>query len=326
MTSITRRLLVAVIAAVPVAAFTPSAQAQAYPAKAIRVVVPFAAGSATDTVARIYTQKMGELLAASMIVDNRAGANGSIGADLVAKAPADGYTVLVGTNTTNAAINSLMKKVPFDFEKDFAPVSFLGSIPLLVCVNNDFPAKTLKELIAMAKSRPGTITFATASASQRVSSEMLASMTGMKLVHVPYKSSPNAVTDLMSGQVQMFTADLAVTLSQVKGGKIRALAVTSAQRSPLAPEVPTVNEAADLKTYELIAWFALFAPAATPRDVIARLNDAAKRSAEARDLRERFSPIGLEVASSTPEQLAARVKTEAAKWSKAMSEAGIEAE
>ena len=326
MTSITRRLPVAVIAAVPVAAFTPSAQAQAYPAKAIRVVVPFAAGSATDTVARIYTQKMGELLAASMIVDNRAGANGSIGADLVAKAPADGYTVLVGTNTTNAAINSLMKKVPFDFEKDFAPVSFLGSIPLLVCVNNDFPAKTLKELIAMAKSRPGTITFATASASQRVSSEMLASMTGMKLVHVPYKSSPNAVTDLMSGQVQMFTADLAVTLSQVKGGKIRALAVTSAQRSPLAPEVPTVNEAADLKTYELIAWFALFAPAATSRDVIARLNDATKRSAEARDLRERFAPIGLDVASSTPEQLAARVKTEAAKWSKAMSEAGIEAE
>lgn len=303
-----------------------AAQAQSYPAKLLRVIVPFAAGSATDTVARIYTQKMGELLGQTLVVENRAGANGSIGADMVAKAPADGYTILVGTNTTNAAINSLMKKVPFDFEKDFAPVSFLGSIPLLVCVNNDVPAKNLKELIALAKAKPGTFTFATASASQRVSSEMLASMTGMKLVHVPYKSSPNAVTDLMSGQVQIFTADFAVTLPQVKAGKIRALAVTSTQRSALAPDVPTVNEAADLKTYELIAWFGLFAPAATPRDVIARLNDSVKRSAEARDLRERFAPIGLDIASSTPEQLAARVKTEAAKWSKAMSEAGIEPE
>jgi tripartite-type tricarboxylate transporter receptor subunit TctC len=303
-----------------------AAHAQSYPSKPLRAIVPFAAGSATDTVARIYTQKMGELLGQTLVVDNRAGANGSIGADMVAKAPADGYTILIGTNTTNAAINSLMKKVPFDFEKDFAPVSFLGSIPLLVCVNNDVPAKNLKELIALARAKPGTFTFATASASQRVSSEMLASITGMKLVHVPYKSSPNAVTDLMSGQVQVFTADLAVTLPQVKAGKIRALAVTSTQRTALAPDVPTVNEAADLKTYELIAWFGVFAPAATPRDVIARLNDAVKRSAEARDLRERFAPIGLEVASSTPEQLAARVKVEAAKWSRAMAEAGIEAE
>jgi tripartite-type tricarboxylate transporter receptor subunit TctC len=314
-------LVVAALSSLPLVA-----AAQSYPSKPLRVIVPFAAGSATDTVARIYSQKMGELLGQTLVVDNRAGANGSIGADMVAKAPADGYTILVGTNTTNAAINSLMKKVPFDFEKDFAPVSFLGSIPLLVCENNDVPAKNLKELIALARAKPGTYMFATASASQRVSSEMLASMTGMKLVHVPYKSSPNAVTDLMSGQVQIFTADLAVTLPQVKAGKIRALAVTSTQRTALAPEVPTVNEAADLKAYELIAWFGVFAPAATPRDVIARLNDSVKRSADARDLRERFAPIGLEVASSTPEQLAARVKTEAAKWSKAMNEAGIEPE
>jgi tripartite-type tricarboxylate transporter receptor subunit TctC len=148
----------------------------------------------------------------------------------------------------------------------------------------------------------------------------------VKLVHVPYKSSPNAVTDLMTGQVHTFTADLAVTLPQVKAGKIRALAVTSTQRTPLAPDVPTVNEAAGLKTYELIAWFALFAPAATPRDIVSRLNEAARRSATAPDLKERFAPIGLEVATSTPEELAARVKTEAAKWSKAMTEAGIEPE
>jgi len=302
------------------------ADAQTYPSRPIRAIVPFAAGSATDTVGRMYGLKLGEFLNTPVVVENRAGANGSIGADMVAKAQPDGYTVLFGTNTTNAAINSLMKVVPFNFERDFAPVSFLGSIPLLVCVNNDLPAKTLKELIALAKSKPGALSFATASASQRVSTEMLASMTGMKLVHVPYKSSPNAVTDLMTGQVQLFTADLAVTLPQVKAGKIRALAVTSTQRSALAPDVPTVNEAADLKGYELIAWFALFAPAATPRDIIAKLNDAARKAAEARDLHDRLAPIGLDLASSTPDQLAARVKTEAAKWSKAMTEAGIEPE
>jgi tripartite-type tricarboxylate transporter receptor subunit TctC len=300
--------------------------AQAYPAKPVRAIVPFAAGSATDTVGRVFAQKWGELLGQPVVVDNRAGANGSIGAESVARAAPDGYTVLVGTNTTNAAINSLMKNVPFNFERDFAPVSFLGSIPLLVCVNASFPAKTLADLVAMAKAKPGSITFATASASQRVSSEMLASMTGIKLVHVPYKSSPNAITDLISGQVQMFTADFAVTLPQVKAGKIRALAVTSTQRSSLAPDVPTVNEAAGLKSYELIAWFALFAPAGTSRDVVSRLNDAARRSVAAPDVKERFVPIGLDLASSTPEELAARVKVEAAKWSKAMKEAGIEPE
>jgi tripartite-type tricarboxylate transporter receptor subunit TctC len=319
MSSIVRTVLVLAVA--PSIAF-----AQAFPSKPLRMVVPFAAGSATDTVGRIYGQKIGEVLGQTVVVENRAGANGAIGADFVAKAAPDGYTVLVGTNTTNAAINSLMKNVPFDFQRDFAPVSFLGSIPLLVCVANDFPAKTLKDLVAMAKAKPGAITFATASASQRVSTEMLASMTGIKLLPVPYKSSPNAVTDLIGGQVQMFTADLAVTLAQVKAGKIRALAVTSAQRSPLAPDVPTVNEAAGLKTYELIAWFALFAPAQTPRDIVARLNEAARRSAEAKDLRERFAPVGLEVSSSSPEELAARVKVEAAKWSKAMADAGIEPE
>ncbi len=303
-----------------------NAPAQGYPSKPLRLIVPFAAGSATDTVGRVFGLKMSELLGQPVLVDNRAGANGAIGADLVAKAVPDGYTLLIGTNTTNAAINSLMKNVPFNFERDFAPISFLGAIPLLVCVNADSPLRTLKDLIAAAKTRPGGIAYATASASQRVSTEMLASMVGIKLLAVPYKSSPNAITDLISGQVQLFTADLAVTLAQVKAGKLRALAVTSAQRSSLAPDVPTVNEAADLKSYELIAWFGSFAPAGTPRDIIVRLNDTVRRSAEARDLRERFAPIGLELAPGTPEALASRVTLEAAKWSKAMSAAGIEPE
>ena len=320
-----RRSALALLALLP-AAFAHHAGAQGFPSKPLRMIVPFAAGSATDTVGRVFGLKMSELLGQPVVVDNRAGANGAIGADLVAKAAPDGYTLLVGTNTTNAAINSLMKNVPFNFERDFAPISFLGAIPLLVCVNADSPLRSLKDLIAAAKAKPGGIAYATASASQRVSTEMLASMAGIKLLAVPYKSSPNAITDLISGQVQLFTADLAVTLAQVKAGKLRALAVTSAQRSSLAPDVPTVNEAADLKSYELIAWFGIFSPAGTPRDIVLRLNDTIRRSAEARDLRERFAPIGLELAPGTPEALASRVTAEAAKWSKAMSAAGIEPE
>ena len=315
-------VLMALLAAI----FAGEVAAQGFPSKPLRLIVPFAAGSATDTVGRVFGLKMSELLGQPVLVDNRAGANGAIGADLVAKAAPDGYTLLIGTNTTNAAINSLMKNVPFNFERDFAPISFLGAIPLLVCVNADSPLRTLKDLIAAAKAKPDSIAYATASASQRVSTEMLASMAGIKLLAVPYKSSPNAITDLISGQVQVFTADLAVTLAQVKAGKLRALAVTSTQRSSLAPDVPTVNEAADFKNYELIAWFGSFAPAGTPRDIIQRLNDAVRRSAEARDLRERFAPIGLELAPGTPEALASRVTLEAAKWSRAMNAAGIEPE
>ena len=324
MTSITRRLLVAVIAAVPVAAFTPSAQAQAYPAKAIRVVVPFAAGSATDTVARIYTQKMGELLAASMIVDNRAGANGSIGADLVAKAPADGYTVLVGTNTTNAAINSLMKKVPFDFEKDFAPVSFLGSIPLLVCVNNDFPAKTLKELIAMAKSRPGTITFATASASQRVSSEMLASMTGMKLVHVPYKSSSDIIADMLAGRIEAVFAPTAFLLAQVREGKLLGLGISSPQgiRSPI--EVPSVSEAA-IPGYEYATWYGFIASSKAPVQVLEPLSRAIREISEEKDVKDKYAAQGINPRVITLREFDAYIKADMDKLAPIIKAVGAKA-
>lgn len=318
LSALVRRAAGLLLALVPVLA-----AAQPYPSKPVKIIVPFAAGSATDTVGRVFGQRLSELLGQPVVVENKAGANGSIGADFVAKSAPDGYTLLWGTNTTNAAIRSLAKNVPFDPEKDFAPISFLGSIPLLVCVNNDFPAKTLKELIAYAKANPGKVTFASASASQRVSTEMLASMAGVKLLNVPYKSSPNAIADLISGQVNLFTADQAVTLPQVKGGKIRALAVTSARRSSQIPELPTVAEAGDLPGYELTAFFAALAPAGTPRDVIARLNDAIRKTAETKEVRDRFATIGLELAPSSPEELAARLKTESAKWAKAAQEAGI---
>jgi tripartite-type tricarboxylate transporter receptor subunit TctC len=301
--------------------------AQTYPTKPIRAIVPFAAGSATDTVARVYAQRMSETLGQPIVVENRAGANGLIGADAVAKAAADGYTILFGTNSTNAAAPALFRQVPFDHEKDFAPVGFLASVPLIVTINKAVPANNLAEFIAYAKANPGKINFASASASQRVSTEMLATMAGIKLTVIPYRSSPQAITDVVSGQVQMFTADLAVTLSQVKEGNVRGLAVTSRTRSAKIPELPTVEEAGNLPGYELIAWFGLFAPANTPAAVVERLNRAVNEAAGHPDVRSRLvDGLGMDFAPSTPTELAARVKVEAAKWAKAVADAGIEKE
>ena len=302
------------------------AHAQAYPSKAIKAIVPFAPGSATDQIGRAFAAKMSESLGQTIVIENKPGANGMIGADAVAKAAPDGYTILFGTNSTNAALKSLMKKLPYDQDTAFVPVAFMGSVPLLVAVNNDFAAKTLAELIAMAKAKPGAINFATASTSQRISSEMLAGMAGVKLTHVPYKSGPAAMTDLISGQVNMFTADLAVMLPQVKGGKVRALAVTSAKRSPAIPELPTVAEAAGLKDYELIAFFAAYAPAGMPRDAVMKLNEAVNRAARDDELIKRFAVMGLEISPGTPEALGQRTSREAVKWAKAIKDAGIEPE
>jgi tripartite-type tricarboxylate transporter receptor subunit TctC len=302
------------------------ALAQAWPAKPIRAVVPFAAGSATDQIGRAFAGKMSEVLGQPLVIENRPGVNGMLGADAVAKAPADGYTVLFGTNSTNAALKSLMKKLPYDQDTAFAPVAFLGSVPLIVGVRAESPHKTLPELIAAARATPDKLTFASASTSQRVSSEMLFAMTGAKLTYVPYKSGPAAMTDLIGGQVDVFTADFAVMLPQVKGGKVRGLAVTSTQRSRAIPELPTVNEAMGLKDYELIAYFALFAPAGTPPEVIDRLNRAANIAANDKEILEKFSSLGFETAPGTPQALAERSRTETAKWARAIREAGIQPE
>ena len=307
-------------------ALASAAIAQGYPSKPIRVIVPFAPGSATDLIGRAFAAKMSETLGQPLIVENRPGANGMIGADAVAKAAADGYTILFGTNSTNAALKSLMKKLPYDQDTAFAPVGFMGSVPLIVAINNDVPARTLAEFIALAKAKPGAVTFATASTSQRISSEMLAGMAGIQMTHVPYKSSPNAITDLIGGQVMMFTADFAVMLPQVKSGKVRALAVTSTRRSAVTPDLPTVNEAAGLKDYELIAFFATYAPAGTPRDIVLKLNAAINAAARSKDLLDRFSAIGLETAPGTPEGLGQRTGREKIKWAKAIKDAGIEPE
>jgi tripartite-type tricarboxylate transporter receptor subunit TctC len=304
--------------------FSHVAGAQSYPNKPIKAIVPFAPGSATDTIGRAFATKMSEELGQTIIVDNKPGVNGMLGADAVAKSPADGYTILVGTNSTNAALKSLMKKLPYDQDTAFAPVGFLGSVPLIVAVNNDLPAKTLRDLVAQAKAKPAQISFAYASTSQQVSSEMLSSMAGIKMNPVPYKSGPAAMTDLIGGQVNVFTADFAVMVPQVKAGKVRGLAVTSTKRSAVVPELPTVNEALGLKDYELIAYFAIFAPAGTPADVIARLNKAINNAANSKDLQEKLSTFGLVIDPGSPEDLAKRNHAESIKWAKAIHEAKIE--
>jgi tripartite-type tricarboxylate transporter receptor subunit TctC len=302
------------------------ALADNYPSKPIKAIVPFAPGSSTDQIGRAFAAKMTELLGQPVVVENRPGANGLIGADTVAKAPADGYTILFGTNSTNAALKSLVKNLPYNQDTAFTPIGYFGSAPLIITINNDVPAKSLNGFVSLAKANPGKMTFAYASTSQRVSSEMLASATDIKMTGVPYKSGPNAMTDVIGGQVNMFTADFGVTLPQVQAGKIRGLAVTSLKRSPAIPELPTVNEALGIKGYELIAFFAVFGPADMPKEAILKLNKVINDAAKSKEVIERFSAMGFETQPGTPEALGQKIKVETAKWAKAIKDAGIEPE
>jgi len=297
-----------------------------YPSKPIKAIVPFAPGSATDQIGRAFAAKMAESLGQPVVIENRPGANGLIGAELVAKSPADGYTLLFGTNSTNAALKSLVKNLPYNQDTAFTPIGYFGSVPLIVAINNDVPAKSLNGFVALAKANPEKMTFAYASTSQRVSSEILANVTGIKMTGVSYKSGPNAMTDLIGGQVNMFTADFAVTLPQVQAGKIRGLAVTSLKRSPAIPELPTVNEALGIKGYELIAFFAAFGPAGMPKETVLKLNKAINDAAKSKELVERFSTLGFETQPGTPEALDKKIKLETVKWAKAIKEAGMEPE
>jgi len=312
--------------ALPAAALLPRpAAAQAWPSGPVRAVVPFAPGSATDTVGRLVAEKMRDVLGQPVVVENRAGANGLIGAEAVARAAPDGMTLLIGTNSTNAAARALFRNVPFDMENGFAPISTIATVPLLVAVKADSPYRTLAELIAAARARPEGITYATASSSQQVAAASLAAQADVKMLAVPYRSSPLAVQDLLAGRVDLFIADQAVILPQARAGALRMLAVTSAERSASVPEVPTVREAGGLRDYEVIAWFCLFAPAGTPADRIALLNRALRAAAEAPDVRERLaSGLGMGLRTSTPEEAAAFVRAETVKWTNAIRAAGIE--
>ena len=299
--------------------------AQAFPEKAITFVVPFAAGTATDQIARALGNQIATETKQAVIIDNKAGASGFIASQNVAKAPADGYTVLITTNTTHAANEHLFKKLPYDPVKDFSPVAALGKGGQIMVVNPSFPAKNVAEFIALAKKEPGKYSFGSGSSSSRMAGELLQQMADIKLLHVPYKSNTLAVTDLLGGQINMMITDTATGLPQVKAGKLRALGVATSARSPLAPDVPTISEAG-VKGYEMGYWFAAYAPAKTPPAVVKRLNELLVKAAKSEAAKTAFyEPTGTEVFTTTPEDLAKFQAAESQKWGRIVKAAGIEA-
>jgi len=301
-------------------------QAQSFPEKPITFVVPFAAGTATDQIARALGNVITAETKQAVVIDNRAGASGFIASQFVAKAPADGYTLLITTNTTHAANEHLYKKLPYDPVKDFAPLAGLGKGGQIMVVNPASNVKSVADFIALAKKEPGKLSFGSGSSSSRMAGELLQQMADIKLLHVPYKSNTLAVTDLLGGQIDMMITDTATGLPQVKGGKLRALGMSSASRSPLAPDVPTIAEAG-VKGYEMGYWFAAYAPAKTPQAVVKRLNELLVKAAKSDSAKTAFyEPSGTEVFTTTPEELAKFQAGESQKWGRIVKAAGIEAE
>jgi len=323
---INRRTTLAGIAGLTAAPFIRplSAVAQAFPSKPIKIVVPFAAGSATDLTARGLGAKLQDILKQPVVIEDKPGASGQLGASAVATAPADGYTLLMGTNTTNAANPALFKKLSYDPEKDFAPIARCVTGVNALVVNNDVPAKTVAELIDYAKKNPSKLNYAEASASQRLSAEMFNQMAGVKIERVPYKASPQALGDVVTGQVQVMFPDLPQALTQVAAGKVRGLGTTGPKRTTVAPDLPAIAET--VPGYALVYWLAVFAPAATPKPIQQALYEAIaealKDPATGKAMtqgRMEISPLGLDA-------FAAYVKSETEWWGKAIKAAGIEPE
>lgn len=311
-----------IVATLLAAVFATGAQAQAWPAKPVRLVVPFPAGSATDQVARAIGQELQAALGQPFVVENKAGAQGTIAAEGVAKSAPDGYTLMVTTNTPQAAAPALFKQLRYDPVKDFQPVARLGTISFMLMVSADFPARTFREFLAHAKANPGKLSGGYGSAGSQVSQAMIRSMGKVDFVDVPFKGLPEAITNVLGGQITFTFADLANALAQQKGGKLRGLAVTSEKRSPLAPDVPAIAE--ELKGYELIAWFALMAPAGTPADIVNRLHGATAAALAKPDVVARYASLGTDVAPMNPQQLGEFIKSEIAKWGRMAKEAGIQ--
>jgi tripartite-type tricarboxylate transporter receptor subunit TctC len=296
--------------------------AQNYPSKPIKLLVPFPAGSATDHIARLTGTELQQALGQPVVVENKPGAQGGIAAAEVARAAPDGYTLLMTTNTPQAANVSLFKKLNYDPVKDFSPVARLGTTSFMLMVRPEFPAKNLKEFLTYSKGKNQSAGYG--SAGSQVSLSMLKSMGKLDVVEVPYKGIPQAVTDTMGGQLAFTFVDLGNALAQAKGGKLRGLAVTSKTRTPLAPDMPAIAE--ELPGYELIAWFALMAPAKTPQEIVQKLHDAAVRSLAKADVKEKYAGIGIDPAPMNPAELGKFIQSEIAHWAKLTKLAGIQPE
>jgi len=314
-------LSAALIAALP---FSASAQQQTdYPRKPIRVVVPFAPGGSTDIVGRIIAAKLTEGFGQQAFVDNRGGAGGNIGTDIVAKAPADGYTLLVCAVSTLAISASLYSKLPYDVSRDLEPVALVGSVPFVLIVNSSLPVRNVKELIALAKANPGQLTFGSAGtgSTAHLSGELLKSLASIDMTHVPYKGNAPAMADVISGQVQLMFDFMPSALPHIQSGKVRALGVTPTRRSRAMPQVPTIAEAG-VKGYDVDSYFGVLAPARTPAAVVNKLNAEINRMADLPDVRERYAREGLEPTAQTPERFRTYLQSELAKWAKVVKASG----
>jgi tripartite-type tricarboxylate transporter receptor subunit TctC len=316
--------LISMLAAISVAGILPAlAHAQSYPNKTIRMIVPFPAGGATDIVARLVAQKLSDAFGQQVIVDNRGGAAGTLGSDLAAKAPPDGYTILMGTSSTHAIAQSLYAKLPYDSVKDFAPVVGIATATIVLSAHPSVPAKTVKELIALAKSRPDALSFASSGSGgvSHLVGEMFKAQAGVKMLHVPYKGDAPALADLVGGQVSLEFGTALSFLPYIQSGRLKALAVTSLKRSQVMPVVPTVAESG-LKGFEALQWFGVFAPAGTRADVITRLHAEIVKILHTADMRERLTKLASEVMANTPDEFAAFQKAEIAKWAKVVKDSG----
>jgi len=317
------RVVAAAIAACAAALSCPGASAQSYPLRPVRFIVPFAPGGSTDTLARAIGQKLGDSLGQQVVVDNRSGGNGNIGMEIVAHAAPDGYTIVLGYIANLAIGPNLYAKLPFDPVKDFAPVTQVAQSPNILVVHPSVPAKTFREFIAYAKAHPGQVNFASASVGSigHLTGELLNNAAGIRMQHIAYKGSGQAVIDLLGGQIQSMFSGMSSVMSHMKSGKLRALAVTGAQRSPAAPDVPTIAES-DFPGFEATAWYGVLAPAGTPRTVIDRLHDEIVRALKAPDVRERLEGVGFELVGGTPDAFGAYIKSEIKKWAKVVKSSG----
>ncbi len=320
-----RHALSAAAGALMALSITAPAAAQTFPAKPITFVVPFAAGSATDQLARAIGQSITNETKQAVVVDNKAGASGMIAAAAVAKAAPDGYTLLITTNTTHAANEHLYKKLSYDPVKDFAPLSGLGKGGQVLVVNAASPHKTVADLVAFAKKNPGKLSFGSGSSSSRVAGEMLKQLAGVDILHVPYKSNPLAITDLLGGQIDLMITDTSTGVPQVKAGKLRALGYSTQKRSTQLPDVPTIDEAG-VKGYDMGYWFAAYAPAGTPAPVVARLNELLGAATQSAGAKTFFDNAGSEAWRTSPDELAKFQAAETVKWGKVIKAAGIEPE
>ena len=323
---IPRRVVLA-LASVTLLLPAPGHSQATYPNKPIHIVVPFAPGGSTDLLARRVGDKLAAAWGQPVVVDNRPGAGGTIGADFVAKSAPDGYTLLAGVTGSNAIAQALYPKLPYDVMKDFSPVSMIASAPLVLAVNPDVAAKTAAEFLALVKSKPGALSYGSAGngTSMHLTGEMYKQAAEVSMVHVPYRGSAGMLTDLVSGQIQVTFGDVLVLLPQIEAGKIRALAVTSKARLPILPDVPTLNEAG-LKGFEALSWQGFFAPAGTPLDLVEKLSAEVNRAMQSPDIKGYFAARGFIVEGTTPEAFKTFIASEVKKWTPIVKSSGVQAD